>query len=91
MLSFSLLILAPVENTDLSIKYINCSGYVSVNIFIKFLSTVIPNKNQDKIGINDIKMKHQNTIIGMNYMNIKKTDNTINKTKKSIHYFSQCF
>jgi len=41
--------------------------------------------------MNDIKMKHQNTIIGMNYMNIKKTDNTINKTKKAFTILVNAF
>lgn len=36
-------------------------------------------------------MKHQNTIIGMNYMNIKKTDNTINKTKKAFTILVNAF
>lgn len=31
----------------------NCNGYVSVNMFIKFLSIIIPNKNHDIIGMKD--------------------------------------
>jgi len=52
-LSFSLLIFAPVANIDFSNANINCSGYVSVNTFTRFLSTNNPRQNQDSIGINE--------------------------------------
>ena len=45
--------LLPILKTDLNKQVINCIGYVIVKTLIKFLSTIMLNKNQDYMGIND--------------------------------------